>query len=44
MQLPRVGSATQGTSAWESLNGEILDLFHEDRALPGLRLGEEMKP
>lgn len=28
---------------WESLNGEILDLFFEDRALSVLSLGEEMK-
>lgn len=29
---------------WESLDGEVLDLFHEDRAVPALGLGEEMRP
>ena len=42
-RLPWGGSEAQEATEWESLNGEILDLFFEDRVLSVLSLGEEMK-
>ena len=41
--LPWQTSEAQEATEWESLYGETLDLFFEDRALSVLSLGEEMK-
>lgn len=37
------GSDAQEAAEWESPNGEILDLFFEERVLSVLRFEEEMK-
>lgn len=42
-RLPGRGSEAQEATEWESLNGEIFDLFSEDRVLSVLSHGEEMK-